>query len=770
MIETIVTRMGKPRNREHARRGEPPVHPRSGGAPAEAGPLHLRAELARLTLGLLLLAGVGIAVYLARHHENQLYGDPSVRLANCPQSETVDCEAVNTSAWSELLGVPIAAYAVPTYLLVLGLLWRGRREPRLTSYAFGIGLLATLASAFLWYVSSVKVGFLCVWCLRLYAINAAIPVLAGIAAWRAPLVLAREALRDIGAWPRPMRRAGVTFAALLAATVAAQQAYRAVLKSEARTARAAVQAERAEFEALERGAAESATPAGLPSPGPPDLPRPPGLAQPQAPSAPGAPALPSSLRRLTGGRGEARVESFDLGSRIGQGRPVALVFWAPGYWLAERGLVEIAEYLRAAAPEIEAYAVAGPREGLRDEAILESYALLRMTAPLPLLVDGGYALAASLGVREPPSLVVFDGRGRPALTQIRHPRQPLATEAGARLASDLLRALASGQEVPAVTRAGPYYPGSALVGRCAPSFTLPAFGGGGPVSFGGRSASGRPTLLFFWSSTCKHCQAEIPPLLDWLRAHPGRADVVSVTQIHPDRPGHPSHRAVTAAYIRERRIPWAVLEDADGAVDELYGVVSTPTTFFVSPSGTVTGVWFYPQGDGLAAAMERDLARAAQAGGCAPAPPPPARLDLEMTGPDGRRVPLRSLLDRPALVHLWATWCAPCIQELPALLRFRDRLEREGAGRVVFVSVEEEEAGPRIAAFEKQHGFDLRSYRAPRGGPADALDLSYSVPRTFLVGPGGSVAGVRYGDQKWDNPLLAERVLSRLRNAPRAGL
>ena len=59
----------------------------------------------------------------------RLFGDASARLANCPQTETINCELVNTSAWSELFGVPIAAYAVPAYLLVLILLWGGRRRP-----------------------------------------------------------------------------------------------------------------------------------------------------------------------------------------------------------------------------------------------------------------------------------------------------------------------------------------------------------------------------------------------------------------------------------------------------------------------------------------------------------------------------------------------------------------------------------------------------------------------------------------------------------------
>jgi hypothetical protein len=62
-------------------------------------------ELARVLLSAVLLAGMAIGVYLAWHHDNQLFGTRRARLANCSETATVNCELVNTSAWSELSGV-----------------------------------------------------------------------------------------------------------------------------------------------------------------------------------------------------------------------------------------------------------------------------------------------------------------------------------------------------------------------------------------------------------------------------------------------------------------------------------------------------------------------------------------------------------------------------------------------------------------------------------------------------------------------------------------
>src|SRR5262245_32868834 len=135
----------------------------------------------RLVLSSLLVGGVALSAALTRHHENKVYGDATAVLANCPETETVNCDTVNTSAWSELLGVPIAAFAVPTYLLVLILLWRRRSAPSLLAYAFCVGLLTTLYSLFLLYVSSTRIGFICLYCTGLYGVNVAIPLLTAVA-------------------------------------------------------------------------------------------------------------------------------------------------------------------------------------------------------------------------------------------------------------------------------------------------------------------------------------------------------------------------------------------------------------------------------------------------------------------------------------------------------------------------------------------------------------------------------------------------------------
>jgi thiol-disulfide isomerase/thioredoxin/uncharacterized membrane protein len=727
------------------------------------------ARPAAILLILALTIGTAIAGYLAAHHENKVYGDATLTLANCPETETVNCDLVNSSAWSELGGVPIAALAIPTYLLLIGLVIASRRVPAALPYVFCIGLLTVAYSIALFVISKTQVGFLCLWCMRLYGVNISIPILAAFAARRSPYDLIGSTSRDLRSWPRPMRLAAVAFVLLLVCTVAGDRAYRAHVRAVAAEERARIEREGGPtVPAVPQESQEP--PAG--SDGSSIL----GWLAPEAKAAP-PPASPSvpyklagPLRLVSSGPDGVKSAPFDLQARIGAGKPIALIFFAPGFAWSGRSLVEMAAFFKKEAPQIEVFAVSGRRDDQRDEEILEAFALLGIPSAPKLLVDDQYAVMKGLAVADVPNVALFSSKGTLVIAKIKDISQLLITSAGNRPAGDVIRDVAKSVEVPQIQTMFPYYPSQRLLDRCAPPFTAKTFGTGAPFAFKGKSASGRPTLVMFWSSTCKHCQVDIPKLVAWVSAHPGKADVIGVTIIKKDQVGQPGHRAITDAYIRAQKIPWPIVEDVGGVVSDAYASISTPTTLFVSPSGTVSDIWYYAHDEGFDEAMERSLTKArAAAAACSAAPPQPEpRLSASVMGPDGKRVELATLLDKPALVHFWATWCKPCVAELPSLMQLKSRVEKSGAGRVVLVSVESEADGARIAEFGKSLGLDLKSYRAPKDGLAGAVDLSYRLPRTFVVAPGGAVLDTRQGSQNWGDPAVAGIVDARLAGA-RAG-
>ena len=120
--------------------------------------------------------------------------------------------------------------------------------------------------------------------------------------------------------------------------------------------------------------------------------------------------------------------------------------------------------------------------------------------------------------------------------------------------------------------------------------------------------------------------------------------------------------------------------------------------------------------------------------------------------PDGKPTTLAAFRGKPVLVNLWATWCAPCIAELPTL----DRLNGSGT-RVVAVSQDTDAAKP--APFLASKGVSLAPYRDPRL----ALSVAYAanLPTSIFYAADGRelwrVAGGRDWASADTRALLAER-------------
>ena len=127
-----------------------------------------------------------------------------------------------------------------------------------------------------------------------------------------------------------------------------------------------------------------------------------------------------------------------------------------------------------------------------------------------------------------------------------------------------------------------------------------------------------------------------------------------------------------------------------------------------------------------------------------PRPTPPAPFaDLE----GGTRT-LADFKGRVILVNFWATWCAPCIREMPAL----DRLQAALGGatfQVVLVS-EDRRGAEAVAPFLKDLGLKhLSSFLDPRGVLGRGFRLR-GLPTTILIDREGKERGRIEGEAAWD--------------------
>jgi thiol-disulfide isomerase/thioredoxin len=120
---------------------------------------------------------------------------------------------------------------------------------------------------------------------------------------------------------------------------------------------------------------------------------------------------------------------------------------------------------------------------------------------------------------------------------------------------------------------------------------------------------------------------------------------------------------------------------------------------------------------------------------------------FELVRLDGKADSLARHRGQVVLLNIWATWCPPCREEMPALQRFA----RENAGRVAVIGVDQGESAAVARAYAKDRGvtFPILVDEQQRYGRAYA---ALGMPTTVIVGRDGRVAkGI-------DGPMTIEQM------------
>ena len=130
--------------------------------------------------------------------------------------------------------------------------------------------------------------------------------------------------------------------------------------------------------------------------------------------------------------------------------------------------------------------------------------------------------------------------------------------------------------------------------------------------------------------------------------------------------------------------------------------------------------------------------------------------DLELpclggAGGSAPPLPLRRLTGTPTVLNLWASWCPPCREELPAFAR----LHRDGAGRVRVIGVASQDRPGTALAYAADEDLPFGSLDDSDGRLARALHRP-GLPVTVFLTADGTVAGVYQG------PPLTDSTLRRL--------
>lgn len=123
-----------------------------------------------------------------------------------------------------------------------------------------------------------------------------------------------------------------------------------------------------------------------------------------------------------------------------------------------------------------------------------------------------------------------------------------------------------------------------------------------------------------------------------------------------------------------------------------------------------------------------------------------ADFNLKLIDKEGNITSLTEMKGKVIFLNFWATWCPPCIAEMPSI----DKLHEETGDEVSFVMLSLDQDFEKAKDFDKRKGYDLPIY-----APASTLPPMYqssAIPTTFIIDADGNLAMTHEGMADYGDP------------------
>jgi cytochrome c biogenesis protein CcmG/thiol:disulfide interchange protein DsbE len=117
-----------------------------------------------------------------------------------------------------------------------------------------------------------------------------------------------------------------------------------------------------------------------------------------------------------------------------------------------------------------------------------------------------------------------------------------------------------------------------------------------------------------------------------------------------------------------------------------------------------------------------------------------------------RKVDLHDFQGKILVLNFWATWCAPCVEEMPSLVDLQRRLGPKG---ITVVGVSVDVSGDAYRRFLKDHQIDFLTVRDPDHKSSD-LYGSFKFPETYIIDRNGVVRRKFIGAVDWSQPEIVD--------------
>ncbi|WP_337173591.1 TlpA disulfide reductase family protein [Paludisphaera sp.] len=120
---------------------------------------------------------------------------------------------------------------------------------------------------------------------------------------------------------------------------------------------------------------------------------------------------------------------------------------------------------------------------------------------------------------------------------------------------------------------------------------------------------------------------------------------------------------------------------------------------------------------------------------------------------DGGEVNFDRFRGKALFVNVWATWCPPCVAEMPSIARLASVEDLKG--KVEFICIATDESMDAVRSFVRGKGWPMTILHATALPPVFLTD---GIPATFLIAPDGRLAYMREGAAEWDAPEVVRKL------------
>lgn len=123
--------------------------------------------------------------------------------------------------------------------------------------------------------------------------------------------------------------------------------------------------------------------------------------------------------------------------------------------------------------------------------------------------------------------------------------------------------------------------------------------------------------------------------------------------------------------------------------------------------------------------------------------------DFTLERLDGTKLKLSDLKGKMLIVNFWASWCNPCVEELPSMVRLAEKMK----GELVVIAISTDENRKDIETFLKLFGLPKPGFEVvwDRDGKMKDMYAVGKIPESYIVTPDFKLARKILGVEKWDS-------------------